>query len=159
MTTVSGYITRSSLSLSNLAFGLGTPYYIDGGSDSGAGGGNGGSGLQPGQVVKSRVWATSPYVAGGVQVLSVAGIVTTTAVICVDADSHADLQSDLTTLMTAVEQSSYTLSITFDSTTYAWSCFDADYQIAPFPMQFVFGYFLPVTLTIPASPTPVSGPV
>ena len=132
------------------------PYYVDGGDGAGP------SGWDAGQVIKSRVWATSAYVPGGVEVLSVAGMVAATLKVFVYETTGAgwgQLETDLTTLIDAFDQSSYTVTLTIDAATFAWTCADADVQIDGFSRLAVIGLALGVTFDIPRSPVPVSGPI
>jgi len=132
------------------------PYYLDGGD------GTGPSGWDAGQVINSRIWATSGYVNGAVQVWSVEGEVAATLKVFVFETVEAgwgQLQTDLATLITAFKQPSYTVTLTIDAATFAWSCTNADYAIDAFPKVAVLGLQLGVTFDIPRSPIPVSGPI
>jgi hypothetical protein len=139
--------TPSTLSLTD------APYEIDGTAT--------GSGLDVGQVVYSRVWATSAYMAGAVQVWSVPGMVAATLKMYVynTASDQVQLQTDLTTLINAFTQEGFVLSFTVGGATYSWACNNADYQIDPWPLQAIIGTRLGVTFDIPRQPIAVAGPV
>jgi hypothetical protein len=127
------------------------PYFLDGGEGAGA------SGLDPGQTIYSRVWATSAYVAGAVQVMSVAGMVAETLKVFVyeatDTDaSQGQLQTDLNALIAAFTVPSYTLTFNLGDAAYSWTCNNADYAIDAFPALSVFGPALGVTFDIPRMP-------
>lgn len=139
--TVTGGITLTS-----------APYFIEGQESADA------SGIDPGQTQFSRVWATSAYVGGAVPVFVVPGIVQATLKMYVYDATQADIETDMDALVAALTQASYTLSITVDGATYAWTCYCADYQPAPFPIVAVLGLQWPITFDIPRSPYPVSGP-
>jgi hypothetical protein len=127
------------------------PYEIDGTET--------GSGLDVGQVVQSRLWATSPYVAGAVQVLSVPGVVAATLKMFVHDTSQSGMQTDLTNLIDAFCQPSYTLTFTVGGAEYSWLCNNADYQIDPWPLQAVIGNRLGVLFDIPRQPIALAGPI
>lgn len=147
MTTVSATISSGGgLTLTS------APYFIQGNETEDA------SGFDPGQTQYSRIWATSPYVAGAVPVLVVPGIVPATLKMYVYDATQADIQADLDALISAFTASTYTLTFTVDTATYEWTCYCADYQPAPFPMEAIIGLMWPITFDIPRSPVPVSGP-
>lgn len=128
----------------------------------GAGDGTGPSNFSPGQVVYSRVWATSAYVAGAVQVWSVPGEVSASLKVWITETAAAgwpQMMTDLTALIDAFQQSAYVLSLDIGGQTFAWNCVNADYEIDDYPMEAVVGLQLGATFTIPRSPIPVSGPV
>jgi hypothetical protein len=149
VTTVSATISGSpGLTLTS------APYFIWGGT------GDGPSGMDPGQVINSRIWATSAFVAGAVQVWSVPGEVAATLKVYVyETTDQTDLRTDLTSLIDAFQQPSYTLAFDIGGATYSWSCANADYAIDAFPIIAVVGLCLGVTFDIPRSPIPVSGPI
>lgn len=158
MSTVSATISRTSLSLAPLTITGGNPYFIDGGGDGGP------SGLDIGQVVNSRIWATSAFVGGAVQVWSVPGMAAATLKMYVVeqpslGEDQLDLEEDLATLIFAFTQPTYTLTFNIGDAIYAWPCYNADYQIDPWPMLAVNGYALGVTFDFPRSPYPTEGPI
>lgn len=151
MTTVVASISTTDGSLTLTS----APYEILGAESTG------GSGLDIGQVQFSRVWATSAYVAGGVQVLSIPGMVSATLKMYVYDTSQANVQTDLATLIEAFTQDTYTLTFEVGDATYEWTCYNADYQIDPWPLIAVIPTTprLGVTFDIPRSPVPLQGPI
>jgi hypothetical protein len=132
------------------------PYYILGQESSG-------SGMDPGGVQFSRLWATSPYVAGGVPVLTVAGMSQATMKVYTYEDpnsgTQAQLQTDLGTLIDAFTAALFTIQFNIGNATYKWQGYCADYQIDAFPMLTVFGYTLGTTFIFPRQPIALEGPV
>jgi hypothetical protein len=135
------------------------PYYILGSGSDG-----GGSGMDPGGVQYSRLWATSPYVVGAVPLLALPGIVQATMKVYTYEDPNAggdqsQLQTDLTTLIGAYTEPVFTIQFNIGDATYKWQCYCADYQIDAFPMLTVFGYTLGTTFQFPRQPIALEGPV
>lgn len=158
MTTVAATVSRTSLGLGALSLTT-APYYLFQDSPKA-------SGLDPGQVVKSRIWATSPYVPGGIEVFSMPGITTMNLHVGVQDTSQAATLTDIDTLVTAFSQAGgYTLSASIGTGAsvgvFAWTCYDADYSIDPYPIDSVVptSPMYGVHFVIPRSPIPVSGPI
>lgn len=144
----SGHITRTSLSLSNLAIATATyDVMVDEGSL-----------LDVGSVTWRRLTADSPYVNGRVLMAAVKDTPTMAVRIDVIGTDLADVQTKVGTLLTAVWQPSYQLSLTFDSATYTWDCEPADASVGV-NYAHLFGLACPVGLAIPRKPTPAAGPV
>lgn len=117
------------------------------------------SGIDPGQVQFNRVWATSPYVAGGVNTLTVAGVVAATFQVWVKSTSQLSDLDYIALLIEAFTQQTYTLTLVLDSATYEWNCYCADYDIGKFPVISVIGLAYLCTFVVPRSPIPVLGPI
>jgi hypothetical protein len=157
---MSGFITRANLPtpLPDLEI-LVDPYWPILGDDAAAADMSMQAGIMPGQSATKYVWADSPYVAGQQLVLATPDISTLDLRLVIDGDSMLDAQTKIGPIITAIRQQlSYTVSVTFDAATYAWNCWSGDYEIA-MNQLFMFGYLVPLYLTLPRDPTPVSGPV
>jgi hypothetical protein len=158
--TVSGHITRANLPspLANLAIEV-DPYWLlpGGGTDDATI--NMSAGLEPSISALKYVWADSPFVAGQQLVLATPDNAQLTLRMVCDGTSLADAQTKAAAIITAIrQQMTFTVSLTFDAATYAWNCYTGDYQVA-FNQLHIFGYCLPLYVTLPRDPTPVSGPV
>lgn len=155
MSTVTATISRTLLSEPTLSI-TSAPYEIMGNENANN------SGFDIGQTVFSRVWATSAYVGGAVQVMSVPGMVSATLKLYIYDTTALLVEEDLAVLLFAFGQATYTLTFSIDSAIYAWTCYNADYQIDPWPLEAVVGpnlFRLGITLDIPRSPYPVLGPI
>jgi hypothetical protein len=157
---MSGFITRSNLAtpLPDLPIFV-DPYWPIMGDDADAADMSMQSGIMPGQSATKYVWADSPYVAGQQLVLATPDISTLDLRLVIDGDSMLDAQNKIAPIIQAVRnQLSFTVSVTFDEATYAWNCWNGDYLVA-INQLWMFGYLVPMYLTLPRDPTPVSGPV
>lgn len=144
--TTSGLITRPILGLSDLSI-VDDPYdvIIDG--------------LNVGPGTWRRATAESPFVSGRVLAGAVLDVATRSFQIDVAGTSLEDVQTNIGTLIAAVSQFSYELSLTLDTgATYRWACEPADWAVG-FTFQHVLGLIAPVSLLIPTSPLPVTGPI
>lgn len=114
-------------------------------------------GLDGGRVSWRRENAASPYVAGVTEIGSVKDDVLTSLVMRVTGASHSDVQTKVSTLISAFSQKTYTLTIGLDGTSWAWACRRADYAIS-FDLPMRWQKVARVALSIPRSPVPTSGP-
>lgn len=114
--------------------------------------------LDLGQVAWRRELATSPFAAGALEVGAVQEQGSGSLLVKVTGSSHSDLQSKVSTLVSAFKQASYTLTVNFDATAYAWSCQRADYSLT-FDVPMRQRYIARVALTFPRSPIASSGPI
>ena len=145
----SGSITRTSLSLPDLAICNDTyDVFYD---ESGA--------LDVGTVTWRRQTAESPYVSGRVLMQAVKDTPTMSMRLAVTGADLATVRANIQTLVTAVWQTTYNLTLTLDTgATYTWTCEPADAQVG-FTFSHVLGLAAPVVLTIPRDPNPVAGPI
>lgn len=142
---VTATVTRTELGLSDLDL-AGAAYSIR--ADS----------LLPGAIGWRREYARSPYVDGAIEIGAVKDIAGGSIVVDVAASTHTGLRTAIDTLLDAfTEQRSYTLTVTWDSASWAWTCRRADYSVA-FDAEFEIGRVAAVTLSFPRSPTPAAGP-
>jgi hypothetical protein len=142
--SVSGSVSRAELGLADLA--LFTDTYtvaLDG--------------LDVGAVAWRRETVTSPYVHGAFEVGAVKDLTTLGLRVEVRGTSASDLQTKLSTLLAAFTQSTYTFSVTVNGSSYAWTCFRADYGVVFDPGR-VLANQAQVSLQIPRQPVPVTGP-
>jgi len=117
---VSYTITRSELSLSTLQLNTtpGNNYRVI--TDS----------MGTGDISHRRLTADSPWVPGETLVASVKEQVSMPLGIRVTAASNAALKADMTTVVNAFSQFSYTITVTLDSQTWGvYSCQPADFSI------------------------------
>ena len=142
--TVTLTITRAELSLATLNLNDPGTYAI--------------RSFDRGRVRRRAQWARSPYVEGATQVGQVRDLVEMDLAMDVEATTQATLQTRLDTLYDAFSQSTYTLTYGLDGTTYAWTCFPAEYDAALAATLTVFGMVLPVGLIIPSQPVATAGP-
>jgi hypothetical protein len=157
---ISGFISRSNLAtpLDDLPI-LVDPYWGIMGDDADAADMSMQAGVMPGQSATKYVWADSPYVAGQQLVLATPDITTLDLRVMIDGDSMLDAQTKIVPIVQAIrDQLSYTVSVTFDEAVYTWSCWSGDYLIA-MNQLFLFGYLVPMYLTLPRDPTPAMGPI
>lgn len=146
MTTRAATISRTELGLSTLSLMDDTFDIINE------------PGFDAGRQTWRRELATSPFVAGALEVGAVRDQALGALVMRVKGATHAALQSSISTLVSAFTQSEYTLTVTYDSTSYAWTCQRADYQLG-FDQAMRIGFVARVAFTYPRSPVPVSGPI
>lgn len=145
MTTVSGVITRSELSLSDLTI-------CDGVRDLRI------DAFDAGTVAPRYEWQTSDWVHGAQDSGSGAlDLATITAVWLVQGSSHSNLNSVLTGLVKALRQSTFELSLQFDSQESRWSCRRASIQ-QPLTAVRELHYLAELTTLIPRHPIPLAGP-
>jgi hypothetical protein len=157
---ISGTITRANLPspLSPLSI-LIDPYWGTLGDDSEDASSGGSAGVTLGMSAQKMVWADSPYVAGKQLVLATPDNSTLDLRVMVNGTSMADLQTKAITLIQAVRnQSNFTVQVNFDAASYAWNCYTADYNVA-WNQLYLFGFLLPVYVSMIRDPTPVLGPV
>lgn len=79
-----------------------------------------------GSTTKRRVVATSRFVDGGANVSAVKDMSALTLIVRVLGDTLNDVDSRVADLRTAFDQSSYTVTITIDGVTQAFTCWDFD---------------------------------
>lgn len=145
----SGYITRTSLSLSNLA--IVTATYDVAIDDAGS--------LSAGTIAWRRLTAESAFTSGRTLIQAVKDTTSLALLITVTGADLATVQANVSTLLSAVWQTSYQLSLTLDSgATYTWNCEPADATVG-FNHSHVLGRACPVVLSIPRDPIPVAGPI
>ena len=145
MTTLSGTITRTSLALPDLALFGSSPYHLVGGA------GNEASSLQTGQVVHNNRSAESDFLNGAVLVHSRAGMRTMSMSWYVFGSSLSGVKADIETLLVAVNQASWTLTIVIDGVSRSWECWPADWAVS-YDTPHVKGNVAQVNLTVPAQP-------
>ena len=114
--------------------------------------------LNAGRVRRRSTVARSPYIEGGTVVSTVRDIVEMDLALDVEATTQATLQTRLDTLLDAFQQSSYTVTYGLDGTTYAWTCYPADYEVGIATPDAIFGFVLPVGLIVMRQPAATSGP-
>lgn len=141
-------IDRTSLSLGTLTLGEGTNYHLPDGW------------LNVGTSEYRRNTPTAPNSPGRQLTDHVLDTVTFTAKVNIglaNQTSVAAVWSAFGVLIAAVRQESWTFQVAYDgAATMKWTCEPA--AIAPdFTSLFMQG-MLPVTLTVPRSPIPVTGP-
>jgi hypothetical protein len=146
--TVTGYVTRTELSLSNLTINDDTYKII---RDM----------WGPGVVQYDRQKVSSPYVNGDFLTNRKKAQVEMPLGIRVTGTSKIDCWNKVGTLLRAFEQFSYELSLTIDGTTFTYTCEAADYSVGDGGMFQTFhmkAYKQEVRLLIPRRPTPTEGP-
>lgn len=146
---VSGHITRTVLSLADLP--ICTTTYDVMYDDA--------NGLDIGTVTWRRLTAESPFVAGRVLTQAVKDTALMSWRVDVTGADLATVQGNVGTLLAAVWQATYQVSLTLDTgATYTWNCEPADASVG-FTHGHVLGKVCPVILSIPRDPTPVAGPI
>lgn len=136
-------ITRTLLSLGDLSLNDHTNFYAAPSS--------------PAAVTWQRTSVTSPFVDGDITVHRRRGNVTEEMLFEVLGTSQSNLQANLDTLIEAFSQDSFTITVTFAGTSYAWACEAADYQVI-WDGPRVIAKQVQVRLSVPRSPVPLSGP-
>lgn len=117
------------------------------------------NGLDLGTVQWNRITADSPFSSGRVLVQAVKGTPTLNMRVDVTGADLATVQADVSTLLAAVWQTAYQVSLTLDTgATYTWNCEPADATVGV-TYSHVLGRMCPVVLSIPRSPIPVAGPI
>lgn len=147
MTTFTGTISRTELSLGTLAIGTTTPYRVS--MDEG---------LQAGTVTRRRTTASSPFVEDVVETNSVRDEAFIALTVYVTGTDLSTIQSNVQTLITALSQSTYTLTVITGGATYAWACRAADYSLR-FDIIHSQGKQGTVVANIPRSPIATTGPI
>ncbi len=158
--SISGFITRSNLAspLANLPIQV-DPYWMLLGDTSEDASVSRSAGVTPALSTHKTQWADSPYVSGKQLVLATPDNSTLDLRLICDGTSMADAQTKAAAIITAVtQQMVFEVSLTYDTAVYAWTCYLGDYQVAFNQLHF-FGYLLPLYVTLPRDPTPLSGPV
>jgi hypothetical protein len=159
--SISGTISRANLStpLSPLDI-LVDPYWGILGDDQVSAENSTAAGVNPTVSSLKTVWADSPYVAGKQLVLATPDNAILDLRLIIDGDgTQLGMQEAIAPIVTAIrEQLSFQVSITFDAATYTWNCWTGDYLVA-MNQLWVFGYLVPMYLTLPRAPIPVVGPV
>ena len=160
MAAPSGYITRSNLASPLTPIDIFVdPYWAIMGDDQPAADMSMMAGVAPAQSALKSVWADSPYVAGKQLVLATPDNSTLDLRIIIDADSMTDAQAKLGPIIQAVrDQISYTVSLSLTGATYTWSCYSGTYLVA-FNQLFLFGYYVPLYLSLPRAPVATAGPI
>ncbi len=157
---ISGHITRLNLTPSQTPLPiLVDPYWPLLGDDEDAADMSMEAGINPAQSKLKAVWANSPYVAGQQLVLAVPDNSKLALRLVVDGADMVSVQSSVASIIQAIRtQIAFQVSITLQTATYTWNCYTGTYLVS-FNQLFYFGYLLPIYLTIPRTPIPVSGPV
>jgi hypothetical protein len=113
----------------------------------------------PGQVSYQRTAITSPFVDDDITVHRRRGKVTEEMVFEVldgTTGTAASLEANLSALLNALRQDSFTITSTFNGVAHAWACEAADFQIQWSGPRHVARQFQ-VTASVPRSPVPLSG--
>lgn len=113
------------------------------------------TGFGPGGSSSRRQTVESPFLPGRFLVAAVADVATAQVPVIAQADTAADLQDRLETLIAAFWQLSYTITLDFDGVAYAWTCERADYVIGDsgaLSGPFLSQHAQLVTFTVPRSP-------
>jgi hypothetical protein len=159
--TISGSITRQNMpggAQPDLPIFV-DPYPMILGDTSEAADTSAHAGVTPTQSTLKTVWADSPYVEGKQLVLATPDNATLDLRLVIDGTSMADAQSKIGPIVNAIRQQlTYTVTMTIDTATYAWYCWTGDYLVA-FNQLHLFGYLVPLYLTLPRNPRPALGPV
>lgn len=146
MTTVTGAITRTELSLGDLTIISGGVYDIRVNT------------FDPGTVVPRYEWAASDWAHGAVDTSGGAlDNPTITAVWRIRGTSHSDLNTKVAALVAALRQSTFNLTLSFDSQDSKWKCYRAQLT-HPYTSARQRAYVGEMTSLIPRHPIPVSGP-
>ena len=138
-------IDRTSLSLSALAI-TSDPFALAA------------EGVDFGPVQYRRQVATSQFVHGGIPTSMVKDLTELGMTVRVKGSTQAVLQTNIDTLIDAVSQWTYTITFSYSSTVYTWTCWAADYAVGATDDRFDL-LDVEVSLVIPRSPIPVAGPV
>jgi len=137
-------ISRQDLGLEDLDINDGVAYRV-------------GRNLEVNAVSWRREAATSPFVHGRIPVIEVKDAMESSIDIYVLGEDHAELDQRLKTLLDAfTEQYSYTLRLSVDGYSHAWSCERADYSVG-FATEFLAALTVPVRLTFHRHPNPLEG--
>jgi hypothetical protein len=123
-------------------------------------------GLLGGQVSWQRTTASSPYMDDDITVNRRRGRVNEPLLVEVfgrskgqpDATSPKLLKDNLTTLIQAMVQDTFDLTIVMDAQTYTYACEAADYSMAWTTPRWAARQ-LQVAFVVPRAPVPVSGPI
>lgn len=142
--TLSCTITRTALSLATLELNDHTNFYL--------------APSTPGPVTWSRMTASSPFVDSDFTIARKRNKVTEEMVLEVRGANAAGVQTNLGLLIAAFSQGSYTLTTTFNGTSYAWSCDAADYQVEWSGPRVVANQVV-FRAQVPRSPVPLIGPL
>lgn len=140
--TLSVTISRTLLSLGALELNDHSAYYIAPGS--------------PGEVTWQRVQVSSPFVDDDITVHRRRGKVTESFTVEVLGSTAATMATNLSTLLNAFRQDTFTLTSTISSQTYAWACEAADYRVIWDGPRWVSKQ-CQVVFMVPRSPIPISG--
>lgn len=115
-------------------------------------------GLDTGEVQQRQDWAKSPFVSGGSLMSTIDDVTNATLAVEVFGTSDSDLQTKVTTLVTAFKQIVYTLDWNVNGSSYKWNCFKANRKVETnFTMY--LGHLTICHFTFPRQPDPVSGPI
>jgi hypothetical protein len=142
--TLSLTITRTLLSLATLELNDHTISYVAAEST-------------PGPVTWDREQVRSQWVDGDITVSRRRANVIENLTLEVLGANAAGLQTNLGTILNAFKQATYTLTSTFNGTSYAWACEAADYQVLWTGPRMVSNQ-VQLQLQIPRSPIPTIGP-
>lgn len=146
MTTYAATLTRTELGLGTLNIHDGTTYFV--------------RSVDPGRVPIEREEAKSPLVKGSIDIGSVERDAILTGLIQVRGATHAAVRSNISALLSALRQNEYTLTVTIDGTSYAWTCKKAEAGLAD-GMDFAFRHrlYAHVEFTAKRSPIASAGPL
>lgn len=157
---ISGSITRSNLAtpLAPLAIQI-SPFFVLTGDASLDASSASSNGVILGVSAFKYIWADSSYVAGKTLVLATPDNSTLDLKLVVSGTSQADAQTRVAEVIVAItQQLAFQVALTFDDATWAWNCYSGIYEIAFNEMMF-FANKIPLHVSMPRDPTPVSGPV
>lgn len=144
---VTGHITRTELGLGNLALNDDTYKIIRGG-------------FGPGEVTWRRQYAQSPFSPGRYLVNAQKDQGALNLAVRVTGSSEDNCLAAMATLVAAMEQFEYDLSMTIGTTTYTYTCEPADYSIGEagqFQNFHLMAWKQELTAVVPRFPTPVAG--
>lgn len=115
-------------------------------------------GFRAGQVTWRHNQVTSPYVHGHFTVNSAKEPSPVSLTVFALGEDMADLESNISTLLTAFNQAEYTLSTTIEGRTFEWTCERADYEVGLIPEN-IIALKVPVGLSFNRHPVPTVGVV
>lgn len=142
---VVGFITRPELGLADLVISSGAYRIVSEGADFGP-------------VTWRKQEATSIFMHGSIPVYQVKSGTVINLGVRVLGSSQSQLAANIDTLIKAVSQWTYNLSLSLEGTSYTWTCYSADYAVGGSGERFNL-LDVDVRLVIPRSPIPIAGPV
>lgn len=141
--TLSATITRDELGLSDLNINDGVNYKVT-------------TAFMGGSVAWQRQTVSSPYIDGDVAISRRRPDVTETVEILVYGSGHANLRSNVGTLITAFTQEDYNLAFTFDGNIRKYDCKCADYTVQ-YDQALIHSKMHRVRFMVPRNPVAISG--
>ena len=115
-----------------------------------------GTRIMDGQVTWERTQVKGPWTDGDFTVNRRRGNVIDTVTVWVNGQSQAALSGNISQLITAFSQDTFTLSIAMGGAQYAWTCEAADYSVAMEHANVINKKVL-VTFSVPRYPVPIVG--